>query len=247
MTVTTWYSSRVERNVTLARWGEFGVPVLVFPTAGGDAEEIERFHLVGALGPLLEAGRIKVYSCDSVNGRVLLTNEGDARHRTRMLIQYLEYVRCEVVPAIRADCRSEHIEVLTAGASIGAYNALAVLCRSPEVFRAAVCMSGTYDLTRFLGGAPDGDFHAASPLHFLADLDDAGPLLGGLRRRFVVLASGEGSNEDIGESWRVADALGSRGVPNRVDPWGPDWPHDWPTWRAMLPHYLEQLLGDGAR
>ena len=99
---TTWYSSRVERDVALARWGHYGTPVLVFPTAGGDAEEIERFHLVDAVGELLAAGRVKLYSCDSVNGRVLLAGEGDARHRTRMLIQFLEYIRCEVVPAILA-------------------------------------------------------------------------------------------------------------------------------------------------
>jgi esterase/lipase superfamily enzyme len=36
--------------------------------------------------------------------------------------------------------------------------------------------------------------------------------------------------------------LGARGIPNRVDPWGPEWPHDWQTWRAMLPMYLDDLL-----
>ena len=126
---TTWYSTRVERDVKLARWGTFGTPVLLFPTAGGDAEEIERFHLVDAVGELLEAGRVKVYSCDSVTGRVLLAQEGDAGRRTYLLNQFHEYVRCEVVPAIRADCESPDIEIITSGASIGAFNALAVLCR----------------------------------------------------------------------------------------------------------------------
>jgi esterase/lipase superfamily enzyme len=35
--------------------------------------------------------------------------------------------------------------------------------------------------------------------------------------------------------------LGSKGVPNRVDLWGKDYDHDWPTWREMLPHYLEKM------
>jgi len=238
---TTWYSDRVERDVILVRWGHYGTPVLVFPTAGGDAEEIERFHLVDAVDELLGAGRVKLYSCDSVNGRVLLAGEGDARHRTRMLIQFLEYLRCEVVPAIRADCESPEIEIVTAGASIGAYNALAVLCRSPEVFRAAVCMSGTYDLARFLAGPVDDDFVAASPLHFLPHLEEDGPLLEQLRSRLVILATGQGAHEEPGESWRAAHELGLRGVPNRVDLWGPEWPHDWQTWRTMLPTYLDSL------
>ena len=56
-------------------------------------------------------------------------------------------------------------------------------------------------------------------------------------------ASGEGRWENIGESWRMADVLGSKGIPNRVDAWGPDYDHDWPTWRRMLPQYLAELTG----
>jgi len=26
-----------------------------------------------------------------------------------------------------------------------------------------------------------------------------------------------------------------------VDNWGPQWKHDWDTWRHMLPQYLEEL------
>ena len=57
----------------------------------------------------------------------------------------------------------------------------------------------------------------------------------------VLLASGEGAWEDIGESWRVANVLGDKGVPNRVDSWGADWEHGWDTWRRMLPVYLDEL------
>jgi len=59
-TASRWFSPRIEQDISLVRWGHWGQPVLVFPTAGGDAEEIERMHLIGVLGPLIEAGRIKV-------------------------------------------------------------------------------------------------------------------------------------------------------------------------------------------
>jgi esterase/lipase superfamily enzyme len=238
-TSTTWYSQRVERDVSMARWGNFGTPVLVFPTAGGDAEEIERFHLVGACADLLAAGRIKIYSVDNVNGRVLLAGEGDSGRQAWIQRQFFEYVRHEVVAAIRADCSSDDIEIIATGSSIGAFNALTSLCLFPDVFRVAICMSGTYDLQRFYRGPLGDDFFASSPLHFLPSL--AGPTLERLHQRFVILASGEGANEDIGESWRVADVLGSKRIPNRVDSWGPQWEHDWPLWRAMLPGYLADV------
>jgi esterase/lipase superfamily enzyme len=73
-----WYSTRVRREVTMARWGYFGQPVLIFPTAGGDAEEVERWLVIRVLEPLIGAGRIKVYSCDSVAGQAWFSEEGSA-------------------------------------------------------------------------------------------------------------------------------------------------------------------------
>ncbi len=52
-----WFSERLQTHVTVVRWGVLGVPVLVFPSAGGDAEEIERHGLVNACGPLLGGQR----------------------------------------------------------------------------------------------------------------------------------------------------------------------------------------------
>ena len=79
----------------------------------------------------------------------------------------------------------------------------------------------------------------APQLQFLPGLD--GPQLDRLRQRYVVLASGEGAWEDIGESWQMASALAAKGIQNRVDKWGPQWAHDWLTWRRMLPQYLDEL------
>lgn len=238
--VERWTSPRLRTEIALARWGETGTPLLLFPTAGGDAEEIERFLVIDALSDLLAAGRLKVYSCDSLAGRAMLRGDGSPEHRWWVLNQYHQCVYHEVVPAIRTDCGSPSIEVITAGSSIGAFNALAMVCRFPDAFSHALCMSGTYDLGRFVDGPATEDLYVSSPLHFLPRLE--GPILDLLRTRFIVLASGQGRAENIGESWRAADVLGRRGVPNRVDPWGTEWHHDWPTWRRMLPLYMDELL-----
>jgi len=236
---TRWHSERLGEPVQVVRWGSFGKPVLLFPTAGGDAEEVERFHMIDVLEDLLAAGRIKVYSCDSVAGQWLVSGKGSPQHRCALQNRFQQFVYHELVPAIRADCKSPDIEIIATGASIGAFHALAVLCRFPDAFSHAVGMSGTYDIARFIQGPVTDDLHAATPVHFLRHMN--GPALDRLRTRFAILASGEGRAEDVGESWRIAHVLGSRGVPNRVDPWGKDWNHDWPTWRHMLPQYLEEL------
>jgi esterase/lipase superfamily enzyme len=234
-----WHSSRLGCESTLARWGEYGQPVLVFPTAGGDAEEIERFQLIKTLGSLLESGRIKIYSCDSVAGQVWFSKQGSPDHRMKMQHQFHQYVKHEVVPAIRLDCKTPDIPIWSAGASIGAFHAAAVVCRFPDVFHRALAMSGTFDLMRFIEvSEPNDEYRVSSPLLFVPHLE--GPHLEVLRTRHVQFATGEGRWENIGESWGLANVLGARGIPNHVDSWGPDWHHDWITWRKMLPKYLEE-------
>jgi len=234
-----WYSDRLERDITLARWGAVGTPVLLFPTAGGDAEEVERMGLVGACSGLLADGRVKLYSCDSVAGRALVDRTGSLEHRMWLLDRFHACVAEEIVPAIRADSGGHDHLVVAAGASIGAFNAVAVLCRYPHLFSHAIGMSGTYDLQPLYDNHSSDHLYFASPLQFLPDLE--GPVLDLLRHRFALIASGEGAWENIGESWHVADVLGDKGVPNRVDAWGQEWEHDWPTWRRMLPQYLDEL------
>jgi esterase/lipase superfamily enzyme len=234
-----WYSSRLQLDITVVRWGVVGAPVLVFPSAGGDAEEIERQGLVNACGPLLAEGRIKIYSVDSVAGHAMLTKTGSPEHRLWLLNQFHECVRWEVVPAIHADLGGQAMDVIAAGPSIGAFNAVAVLCRYPDAFGAAIGLSGSYKIDRFYGGAWSQDLYYAAPLQFLPGLD--GTHLDRLRQRQVILASGAGDWEDVGSSWQMAGALGDKGIPNRVDDWGPQWPHEWHTWREMLPQYLREL------
>lgn len=238
---TDWHSSHLQQTISIVRWGHMGTPVLLFPTAGGDAEECERFLMVQALWPLIEAGRVKLYACDNIAGRAWTSRIGTGRYRSRVQNQFDLFVADELAGAIRRDCRTPDIEIVTAGASIGAFNAVATLCRHPEIFKLAIGMSGTYDLTRWLDEEWNDDFYFSSPMHYLPDLGE-GEQLTRLRQRFVLLPTGEGLWEAPAESWQMAGVLGAKGIPNRVDAWGPDFDHNWPTWRAMLPHYLDELV-----
>lgn len=225
----------------MTAWGHYGMPWLVMPTAGGDAEEIERFGLIDAIAPLLDAGRVKVYSVDNVGGRAFMREDMPVAVRTRTQSLFHQCVGDEVVPRIWHDCEaSTGIDIGIAGASLGAFASVALLCRRPSLFHRAIAMSGTYDLQRFIDGYMDRDFYLSSPVHFLPNLA-AGDQLDRLRQHFVVLAFCQGRWEDPEESWRMAHVLGAQGIPNRVDAWGAEFDHDWPTWRAMLPRYLEEL------
>lgn len=233
-------SRHAGREVLCVRWGWWGAPVLLFPTAGGDAEEVERMKLVHALRPLLDAGRIKLYSCDSLGGMELTRKGRTTASFAAAQNAFDRFVADEFVPWIRDDCGGQALEIVTIGASIGAFNAVASLCRHPDLFSKAICLSGTYDLTKWLDPPYGVDFYFTSPMHFLPNAAE-GPELAKLRSRSVVLATGGGPWEEPQQSWRLAHVLGSKGIPNRVDDWGPDYDHDWRTWREMAPKYLGEL------
>ena len=236
-----WYSDRLGQHVTVARWGHVGTPVLIFPTAAGDAEECERFLMLDVLAPLLEAQRIKVYSVDSIAGQAWVDRDIPRDVAGKRQNQFDEFVYREVIPLIRSDCKAPDIEVIAAGASIGAFNALAAICRHPDVFSKAICMSGTFDIERlFCDGVVSRELWHASPLHFMPRMPP-GEYLDKLKTRFVLMAHGQGRAESPEHNWGMADILGAKGIPNRVDDWGPDYPHDWVTWREMLPQYLDEL------
>ncbi len=234
-----WYSDRLQADITVVRWGVLGVPVLVFPTAGGDAEEIERHGLVNACGPLLAEGRIKLYSVDSVAGQAMVAREGSAEHRMWLLNQFQEAVRWEVVPAIHADLggqrpRRHHGRRLDRRVQLGG-DAVPVPGRVRRGHRDERQLPDRAVLRRGLEPGPVLLRAAAVP----ARPGRRAP--GTAAQRRVILASGEGDWEDISSSWQMAGVLGDKGIPNRVDNWGPQWPHEWHTWREMLPQYLREL------
>jgi len=212
----TWNSTHLLAPARVTRWGHYGTPVLLFPTAGGDFEEIERFHLISALRDLLENGRIKVFSVDGVAARTWLRGTDSPERCSDVQGAYDAYIDNEVVPLIRRDCASESLEIIAAGAAIGAYNAVASLSRLPQVFRLAVAVSGIFDLSKYLTSGFTPVLAAVSPLHTLG-AGAQGRNTQELRRRFVMLASGEGEYETPSESAQMGQALGAAGVPYTLE------------------------------
>ncbi len=237
----TWKSPALGgRDITFVRYGVGGTPLLLFPTAGGDAEEPERFHLITAIGDFIRDLRVKVYVVDSVAGQAWLKECKTLEQAAAMQNRFDHCIYREVVPAIHRDCGGDGGLIWTAGASIGAFNALASVCRHPDVFGKAFCLSGTYNMNRFLEGRINKDYHESSPLDFVPHL--GGKHLELLRQRFILLAHGQGDYEDPEQSWKVERVLGPKGIPNRVDAWDKSWRHDWVTWRKMLPQFLGEFL-----
>ena len=63
-----WYSHRLQKDMDIVTYGHYGTPLLMFPTAGADFLEYERFQLLDTIRPYIDSGKIKVVGDQWVDG-----------------------------------------------------------------------------------------------------------------------------------------------------------------------------------
>lgn len=234
-----WYSPRLNKNMEIAVYGHYGFALLMLPTAAADYLEYERFLLIDALQPLVDAGKMKIFSINSINSEAWLNNRMHPRHKAIRHQQFNGYVENEVIPFIHTHTSAD-TPIYTTGASLGALHAANLYFRRPDLIQGTIAMSGVYDLTAYTKGYYDEDVYFNSPIHYLPNLHDDHflPLL--QNARHIHILTGSGDYEDPEGSRNLANILSSRGIPFDLDVWGWDMRHDWPTWRAMLPYVLNE-------
>jgi esterase/lipase superfamily enzyme len=232
-----WYSPALGKDMPVAVYGHYGFALLLIPTAAADYLEYERFQLVDALAPFIEAGRVKLFSINSINTESWMNYHMDPRHRAIRHQQFNDYVYNEVVPYIRTHTSGD-TPIITCGASFGALHSANLFFKRPDLLQGCIAMSGVCDLTEYTRGYFDENVYFNSPMHYIPNLTDHGILEQIRRSHHIHLVTGSGEHEDPEANRRFAGVLYGKGINYELDVWGPEWRHDWPTWRAMLPHYL---------
>jgi esterase/lipase superfamily enzyme len=178
-----------------------------------------------------------VFSINSINNESWMNYNMHPRDKIIRHMQFNDYVYNEVVPFIRNNT-SWDTPIITCGASFGALHSDNLFFKRPDLLNGCLSMSGVYDLTEYTRGYYDEDVYYNSPIHYLPNLTDHYILEQIRRSHHIHILTGEGDYEDPEASRRFAGVLYGKGIWYELDVWGRDMKHDWPTWRAMLPHYL---------
>jgi esterase/lipase superfamily enzyme len=162
--------------------------------------------------------------------------------RAREHGRYEQWITEAVVPFIQGDTGGD---IITTGASMGAFHALNFAFKRADLFPLAICLSGNYDPGAWRGWGDRGDgTYFNSPLSYVGHLH--GDHLDWLRSRLsVLLVCGQGQWEDttgsLESTKRMAELLRDKQIRYELDLWGYDVPHDWPSWRAQLAHHLPRF------
>ena len=219
-------------------YGHYGFGLLLLPTAAADFLEYERFHLIDAIQPHINSGKVKVFSINSINSESWLNSDMHPRHKAIRHQQFNEYVYNEVVPFIK-NMTSQETPLYTSGASFGALHSANLFFRRPDLINGMIAMSGDYDLSTYTKGYHDQDVYFNSPVQYLPNLDDDYWLSKIRSSQHIHIVTGSGDWEHPDASRKFSAILNAKGIPHELDVWGHDIPHDWDSWRKMLPYYLE--------
>lgn len=238
-----WYSPRLGLDMPIVSYGDRGHPLLLLPTAQADFLENERFWLIKSIEPHIFAGKVRVFSIDSINKHAWMNKSVPVPEAARRQRLYAEYIEEEVVPHVRRVMDNPRARLAISGASFGAFHAANQFFRRPDLFDTLIAMSGFYDLEPdYTHGFMNDDIYFNNPVSYIANLNDEGAYHW-LRHSQIHILTGQGAYEAPHASRRLSQLLWDKGIWNNLDVWGHDMKHDWPTWRDMLPYYIGERLG----
>lgn len=228
-----WYSPILERNMEFLWFGHWGRPLLVFPTAAARYTENEDFGIVGALADKIDAGELQVCCVDSVNAESWHDKNAHPGHRIWRHDQYDRYLVEELVPFIRHKAGRD--DLITYGASFGAYHATNFALRHPDMVSRVVAFSGVFDVQRMLDGYWNELCYFHCPTAYVSNYDTA--WVDRIRGLEIVLATGE--HDHLADANRhFGGILQAKGIPAHVEIWPGQFGHDWPWWRQHLRRFV---------
>lgn len=235
-----WLSPALGRRMELLVFGEAGARVLFFPTRRARFFDYENWGVVEALRPKIEAGQLQLYCVDSIDGESLYCPGKHPAERIQRHLQYERYILDEVVPLTRQ--LNPHICLMAAGCSMGAYHAVNLAFRHPDLFGKVVGLSGRYDLTQPMAsfrdlfqGYVDEAVYLNTPNRFIPQLDHDF-YLAHLRRLDITLAVG---NDDafLNNNLVLSQQLQEKHIDHQLHIWAGE-AHTPLAWQSMVQLYL---------
>lgn len=237
-----WHSPRLGMHMPIARYGNWGPALLLLPTAQADYLEYERFWLIKALEKHIFAGRLNVFSIDSINRHCWMNSKVPPWEKAHRQAAYAAYIEHEVVPHIRRVLGDPQARIAVAGASFGAFHAANQFFRRPDLFGTLIAMSGFYDISGYTDGYANDEIYFNNPVSYLPNLHDH-ETLELMRRSQIHILTGQGPYERPDLSRKLSALLDAKSIPHNLDVWGHDMRHDWPTWLKMMDYYVDRRLG----
>ena len=238
----TLYSSNLERDMKVIRYGSEGVAFLGFPTQCAPSSNYEDFGVISTLRSYLEE-KMQLFTVDTVDEESWYCNDGINTWRSARQESYFRFIVDEVIPLIAKEA-GPNIKPVVMGIDMGATHACIAYFRRPELFSGLIALSGIYDSSYYYHGWMDSTLYDNSVECFLPNMPDDHPWIRLYNNNIMVLCCGRGPWEDecLRSLRNLEKTLHKKRINAVVDIWGEDVSHDWIWWRHQLEYFISRLL-----
>ncbi len=238
-----WYSYSLNRDMEYMVYGSKGIPFIYFPTQYKRFYEAIDEGLISTLSYYIETGKLFVVAVDNIDGESLSNfSSWDKRKRLKRQEEYYEYIIKELYPTLAKEYDFSY-KPICLGMSFGAFQAMNMLIRQPDLFSGVFAMSGIYKITYFINDYYDELAFYNCPLDSINLLKDES-YINKLRAKKILMVVSSGANEDesLKETEELEKAFKNKDIPVNVYYWTNNYPHDWPSWKIYVDFYIKDFL-----
>ena len=241
------YSPALDRDMECKVYGHAGRPVLFIPCQDGRFFDFENFHMTDAWAPFIDAGRVMVFSIDTIDRETWSDKGGDPYWRIRRYEQWIHFITDEMVPFMRAMVNEHngwtgYPGIIAFGCSLGATHAANLFFRFPQLFDGMLALSGIYTAACGFDGYMDEVVYRNSPVDYLSGMSADHPFIEEYRRHRGIICVGQGPWEVPETTRRIAELNAEKNMGLWVDFWGYDCSHDWDWWYKQVAYFVPHLL-----
>jgi len=224
-----YYSNILNVNLNLEITGNWGYPILLFPTSHGSYLQNRDFGLNSSVMKWVDEGKIKLYNIESIDGLTFYNKDFSTDIIFHNYELYVQFLRHELVPYIQNECQTHRIAI--GGCSFGGYHASNFAFRFPDLISHLFSLSGAFSSRSFAPNSNNDLVYFNSPEEFMPN-EEAWKY----NHMHIVLST---SDQDIclGKNQNMAKILSSKGINYWYDE--KKWiSHDWPLWRMVFPEFI---------
>jgi esterase/lipase superfamily enzyme len=231
-----WFSNDLDREFEMLVFGHYGYPIVLFPTFNARYWEAKDFGLINSAASLIDSGQFKIYCPDGID---YLSWNNDAippADKVKFQNEYEKTIINDVIGYVKHETSIERVGV--AGCNFGAYHALNLAFKHPDLVEKLICIGGLFDIKPFIDNYYDDDCYFNNPPDYLPNLTDNWYLD---RFKTMKIILGTGESDLYSEQNRfISEILRSKSVNLWLDV-RPNTGQSWELWREVFPKYLAQI------
>lgn len=200
-------------------FGKTGTKVIFFPTRSGRFFDYENWQLIDGIKEHFESGAYQFFCVDSIDAESFYSTSIGGHLKLERHRSYENYIINEVIPF--ANSLNPSGNTITIGCSMGAFHAISMAFRHPNLFSKTIGMSGRYDLTMPMGvfrnlldDYYDLNVYFFMPSHFIPNIKN-GPLLERIKKIDTTITIGV-EDAFYHHNLQFHDLLSKKGIKNKI-------------------------------